>query len=103
MENNPLKTEFLFEKVNYKILLIGLAVIALGFILMSGGGSDDPNVFSEDIFSWRRIRLAPTVVIIGFGVTIYAIMKNPHPDTAAVKSGETFPEDKAIKNFKNTK
>lgn len=99
MENN-LKTEFLFEKVNYTILLIGLAVIALGFILMSGGGSDDPNVFSEDIFSWRRIRLAPAVVIIGFGVTIYAIMKNPKP---AVVSAEAFPEDKAIKNFKNTK
>jgi len=103
MENNPLKTEFLFEKVNYKILLIGLAVIALGFILMSGGGSDDPNVFSEDIFSWRRIRLAPTVVIIGFGVTIYAIMKNPHSAATVSGTGETFPEDKAIKNFKNTK
>jgi len=104
MENNPLKTEFLFEKVNYKILLIGLAVIALGFILMSGGGSDDPNVFSEEIFSWRRIRLAPTVVIIGFGVTIYAIMKNPHAKTTiTTTSAETFPEDKAIKNFKNTK
>lgn len=103
MENNPLKTEFLFDKVNYKILLIGLAVIALGFILMSGGGSDDPNVFSEDIFSWRRIRLAPTVVIIGFGVTIYAILKNPKPAVATVNSGEAFPEDKAIKNFKNTK
>lgn len=104
MENNPLKTEFLFEKVNYKILLIGLAVIALGFILMSGGGSADPNVFNEDeLFSWRRIRLAPTVVIIGFGVTIYAILKNPNPAGVTVNSGETFPEDKAIKNFKNTK
>jgi len=103
MENNPLKTEFLFEKVNYKILLIGLAVIALGFILMSGGGSEDPNVFNEDIFSWRRIRLAPTVVIIGFGITIYAILKNPNHAVVTVNSGETFPEDKAIKNFKNTK
>jgi Protein of unknown function (DUF3098) len=69
--------EFLFEKVNYKILLIGIAVIALGFILMSGGGSDDPNVFNEDVFSFRRIRLAPTTVLIGFGITIYAILKNP--------------------------
>ena len=42
---------------------------------MSGGGSDDPNVFSEDIFSFRRIRLAPTVVLIGFGITIYSIFK----------------------------
>jgi len=69
--------EFLFEKVNYKILLIGIAVIALGFIFMSGGGSDDPTVFNEDIFSFRRIRLAPTTVLIGFGITIYAILKNP--------------------------
>ena len=73
--NNEIKSEFLFEKVNYKILLIGIAVIALGFILMSGGGSDDPNVFNEDVFSFRRIRLAPTVVLIGFGITIYSIFK----------------------------
>ncbi|SCY46068.1 DUF3098 domain-containing protein [Flavobacterium caeni] len=77
MENNENKSDFLFEKVNYKILLIGIAVIALGFILMSGGGSDDPKVFSDAIFDFRRIRLAPTVVLIGFGITIYAILKNP--------------------------
>jgi hypothetical protein len=77
MKNEEQKHEFLFEKVNYKILLIGIAVIVLGFILMSGGGSQDPNVFSEDIFSFRRIRLAPTTVLIGFGITIYAILKNP--------------------------
>lgn len=69
--------EFLFEKINYKILLIGIAVIALGFLLMSGGGSDNPNVFNEEIFSFRRIRLAPTTVLIGFGITVYAILKNP--------------------------
>ncbi|MCI4441968.1 MAG: DUF3098 domain-containing protein [Lentimicrobium sp.] len=68
---------FLFEKINYKILLIGIAVIALGFLLMSGGGSDNPNVFNEEIFNFRRIRLAPTTVLIGFGITIYAILKNP--------------------------
>ena len=75
MKNNEQKPDFLFEKVNYKILFIGIAVIALGFILMSGGGSDDTKVFSEDVFSWRRIRLAPTVVLIGFGITIYSIFK----------------------------
>jgi hypothetical protein len=75
-ENNN-KPVFLFDKVNYKILLVGLAVIALGFILMSGGGSEDPNVFNKEIFSFRRIRLAPTVVLIGFGITIYSILKNP--------------------------
>jgi hypothetical protein len=68
--------EFLFDKINYKILLIGIAVIALGFILMSGG-SDDPTIFNEDVFSFRRIRLAPTTVLIGFGITVYAILKNP--------------------------
>lgn len=77
MKNKEQKHEFLFESVNYKILLIGIAVIALGFLLMSGGGSDDPNVFSEEIFSFRRIRLAPTTVLIGFGITVYAILKNP--------------------------
>ncbi len=101
--NNEIKTHFLFEKVNYKILLIGLGVIALGFILMAGGGSDDPAVFSEDIFNFRRIRLAPTVVIIGFGITIYAILKNPNGKQLPVQEEEAFPEDKAIKNFKNTK
>ncbi len=74
-ENEALKQEFLFEKVNYKILLIGIIVITLGFILMSGGGSDDPNVFNEEIFNFRRIRLAPTMVLIGFGITIYSILK----------------------------
>lgn len=77
MKNEENKHEFLFEKVNYKILLIGIGVIVLGFILMSGGGSDDPKVFSESVFDFRRIRLAPTTVLIGFGITIYAILKNP--------------------------
>ena len=76
MKNNEQKPDFLFEKVNYKFLLIGIGVIVLGFILMSGGGSDNPKVFSEDVFSFRRIRLAPTVVLIGFGITIYSIFKN---------------------------
>ncbi|MDI1316321.1 DUF3098 domain-containing protein [Flavobacterium sp.] len=75
MKNNEQQPDFLFERANYTILFIGIAVIALGFILMSGGGSDDPKVFSEDVFSWRRIRLAPTVVLIGFGITIYSIFK----------------------------
>jgi len=75
MKKQEQKHEFLFEKVNYTSLRIGIAVITLGFILMSGGGSEDPNVFNEEIFSFRRIRLAPTTVLIGFGITIYAILK----------------------------
>jgi len=77
MKNNEQKSEFLFDKINYKILLIGIVVIAVGFILMSGGGSDDPKVFNEAVFNFRRIRLAPTVVLIGFGITIYSIFKSP--------------------------
>ena len=71
------KEEFIFGKKNYKFMLIGLAFIVIGFILMAGGGSDDPNVFNPDIYSWRRIRLAPTLVIIGLGIEIYAILANP--------------------------
>ena len=77
---NSLKTELVFGKHNYKFMFIGLACIALGFILMSGGGSDDPNVFSDAIFSWRRIRLAPSLVIIGFGIQVYAILSKPKTD-----------------------
>lgn len=77
MKNNEQKPDFLFDNLNYKVLLIGIIVIALGFILMSGGGSDDPKVFNEaELFSFRRIHFAPTVVLIGFGITIYSIFKN---------------------------
>ena len=72
------KAEFIFQKKNYLFMFIGLACIALGFILMSGGGSNDPNVFNPDIYSFRRIRLAPTLVLIGLGIEIYAILLNPH-------------------------
>ncbi len=71
------RSEFLFERKNYLFMLIGLLVIGLGFILMAGGGSDDPTVFNEEIYSFRRIRVAPTLVIIGLGIEIYAILLNP--------------------------
>lgn len=77
-KQNKVQNEFIFEKKNYTFMLIGAGIIALGFILMTGGGSDDPNVFNPEIFSWRRIRLAPTLVIIGFTVEAYAILLNPH-------------------------
>ena len=69
---------FIFGKRNYQFMLIGLGVIALGFILMAGGGSDDPEVFNPDIFSIRRIRIAPTVVLIGFAIEAYAILTSPN-------------------------
>ena len=72
------KQEFIFQKKNYLFMFIGLACITLGFILMSGGGSDDPNVFDPEIFNFRRIRLAPTLVLIGLGIEVYAILLNPH-------------------------
>jgi len=71
------KPTFIFGKRNYTFMFIGIAFIALGFILMSGGGSDDPNVFNPEIFNFRRIRLAPTLVLIGFAIQIYAILINP--------------------------
>ncbi|WP_276388686.1 DUF3098 domain-containing protein [Eudoraea chungangensis] len=72
------QAEFIFQKKNYLFMFIGLGLIALGFILMSGGGSDDPNVFNPDIYNFRRIRLAPTLVLIGLAVEVYAILLNPH-------------------------
>jgi len=59
-------------------MLIGIAFIALGFILMAGGGSEDPAVFNPEIYSWRRIRLAPTLILIGFAIEMYAILLNPN-------------------------
>ena len=68
------KNKLLFGKRNYKFMLLGLFFIAFGFILMSGGGSDDPNIFNEEIYSFRRIRLAPILVITGFIIEVYAIL-----------------------------
>lgn len=76
-KNKENKSEFLFGKKNYSIMLTGLAVIVLGFILMAGGGSDDPTVFNEEIYNFRRIRLAPALVLLGLGIEIYAIMAKP--------------------------
>ncbi len=66
--------EFAFGKENYILTVIGLVFIVVGFVLMSGGGSQDPNVFSEEIFSTRRITVAPLVVLLGFAIEIIAIM-----------------------------
>ena len=79
MENKKTpENTFLFGKKNYVIMIIGLVFITLGFVLMSGGGSDNPAVFNEEIYNWQRIRLAPTLVIIGLGIEIYAILVNPN-------------------------
>lgn len=68
---------FVFGPMNYRLLVIGLVVIIIGFILMSGGKSDDPTVFNPEVFSARRITLAPIVVLIGFVIEGFAIMWKP--------------------------
>jgi len=70
------KRDFLFNKKRYFMLMISILIIALGFILMSGGGSDDSNIFKDEIYSFRRIRLAPLIVIIGFISCIATILYN---------------------------
>jgi len=74
MKNKKSKATFIFEKKNYLIMILGLVFIAFGFILMSGGASNDPNIFNPEIYNFRRIRLAPTLVLIGFGIQVYAIL-----------------------------
>jgi hypothetical protein len=66
--------EFLFGKRAYRIMGIGIALIVLGFVLMTGGGSDDPNVFNPEMYSPMRIRVAPTLVLAGFAVLVVAIL-----------------------------
>lgn len=67
----------LYSKTNYLLMALSVALILGGFILMSGGGSQNPNVFNEEIFSARRIRVAPIVCVSGFMLMLYAIMKKP--------------------------
>lgn len=67
-----------FDSMNYKLLLVGIGIVILGFILMSGGGTGDPEVFdAQEIFSARRITVAPIVCLIGYAFVIYAIMRKP--------------------------
>jgi uncharacterized membrane protein len=71
------KPDFPLQKENYILLLIGFVIIIIGFLLMIGGKSKDPNEFNPDIFSFRRITLAPIIVLAGFIFEIWAIMKKP--------------------------
>ncbi len=67
--------DFAFGRQNYRLLIIGLIFILTGFLMMIGGGSDDPNVFNYQIFSFRRITLAPILILAGFIIEIFAIMR----------------------------
>ena len=75
---NSNKKKFVFGKKNYVAMITGLIFITVGFILMSGGGSEDPNIFNPEIYNFRRIKLAPTLVLIGFAIQVYAILLNPN-------------------------
>ena len=87
MMNNPIK-HFGFQAENYKILLIGLAINILGFLLMIGGGSDDPNKFdASELFSTVRITIAPMLIVGGYIVILFSIIKKPKNSNAL--SGKT--------------
>tara|TARA_B100000674_G_C37924858_1_gene955026 strand:+ start:1618 stop:1848 length:231 start_codon:yes stop_codon:yes gene_type:complete len=68
------KKDFLFNKSRYRLLIISILVISIGFLLMSGGASDNPEVFNFEIYNFRRIRLAPLIVILGFILCIFTIL-----------------------------
>ena len=71
------QNSFLFDKTNYLLFAVGLALIVLGFILMAGGGSEDPNVYNEELFNARRITWAPLLIVLGFVVEVFAILRRP--------------------------
>ena len=70
-----MKKDFLFNKRRYRLLFISAIIIIIGFLLMSGGESNNPEIFSNEIYNFRRIRLAPLVVILGFTICIITILK----------------------------
>ena len=71
------KAVFAFAKDNYKLMLIGIGIVAIGMLCMTGGASEDPAKFSEDIFDFRRLTLAPILIIAGYVVVLLAIIKKP--------------------------
>jgi hypothetical protein len=76
MTKETRKPGFAFGKENYRILIIGVVIVIIGYLLMIGGGSDDPTKFNADeIFSFRRITLSPIVILAGFVVVLLGIMK----------------------------
>ena len=76
MENNDNNSQFdlAFGKINYILMAVGILLLALGYILLAGGGSDDPNVFNPAMFDTRRLVVAPILIVLGFVVEIVAIM-----------------------------
>jgi len=76
-ETSAKKEGFAFGKENYILMIIGIVIIIIGNLFMIGGGSDDPKMFDPEIFNFRRLTLAPVVILTGFIVEIYAIMRKP--------------------------
>jgi hypothetical protein len=76
-KNEDERADFPLHKENYILIAIGFAIILVGFLLMIGGKAENPNEFNPDIFSFRRITLAPVIVLFGFAFEIWAIMKKP--------------------------
>jgi len=76
-KNQDVNELFAFHKENYKFLFLGLILLALGFILMIGGGSDDPDVFSDALFNTQRLTIAPLLLIAGFAIEVWAVLKRP--------------------------
>ena len=76
-KNSEEGPRFAFNKQNYILLIIGLVVLGIGLILLIGGGSDDPNVFNESLFDFQRLTLAPLLILAGYIIQIFAIMKRP--------------------------
>ncbi len=85
------KRDFAFDKVNFILLAVGMAIVVIGFLLMTGPGSSD-TVYEPDIFSARRIKVAPVVCLIGFVSMIYAVMRKPKD--SGDKSQETVENSK---------
>lgn len=87
MNTNEKETEnknfdFVFGKTNYILMVAGIIILALGYILLSGGGSDDPNTFNPAMFNAQRLYVAPILIVVGFVVEICAIMFNPNKGKA---------------------
>jgi hypothetical protein len=82
------KMQFAFDQKNYMILIAGIALLIIGFILLSGGGSNDPNQFSDELFSKRRMVVAPIILMLGYIVVGVAIMKKRDEHTVSDENQE---------------
>lgn len=89
------KRNFAFDRVNFILLAVGMAVVIIGFLLMSGPGSTD-TTYEPDIFSARRIKVAPVVCLIGFVSMIYAIVRRPKDTSVTTVDKVEKEESKAV-------